>query len=242
MRHVGDVNAHLVVSVFELLIRKGVIKILGISRVDGKGGEGSAIAAPADLLFRNFDFNLRGNLFHFFGEGKRKVVFYQDGLHLHLVVAGRSEHLFHSPERIVGVSRPVGKCHHHLLTIFGVFQIGEWYKNIYGHGAAVGDHKGKLLRALDGSHKTCFGAFYDLCYPAFELVSFALREEAHLHQIAMQCVTGVVTSDEDILVEGIGDNVGLAGLFHVDLAGNQRLRCNSFGQMLRIDFVLSAAV
>ena len=50
MRHVGDMNSDLIITILQHLKREGVIKILRVGRVDGKGQHVAHVATAKYLL------------------------------------------------------------------------------------------------------------------------------------------------------------------------------------------------
>ena len=242
MRHVGDVYAHLHVAVFHCPEGQGIVKVLGIGGGDSECRDRAEVFPSFIVLFCGRGDAL-GLLLGFGGEIEREVVLGQDGLHLHVVVAGLAQPFHHAAHGVVHPLGPVGHLHQHLLAVLRPRQIIQGDENIDHHGAAVADHEGKAALQLYRAHKTCAGTLQYFDNLPFGLVHLALREHQHFDCVAMQCVAGIVRGNQHILASFLlGDDVGFAGLLHVDCAHYVVLGQQIVVNVLGVNFVLAAGI
>ncbi len=249
VRHIGDVHAHFDVTVFQLAVGEGVVEVLGVGGVDGEGEHVAEVAAGGHLFFGGFA-DFLGLVFGLFGELQGEVVFGEDGLHLHVVVAGFAQALDHFAHGVVHAFGPVGHLHEHLLAVFGAAEVVDVDEDVDVHGAAVADHEGEALLLLDDADEACLGALDDFHHLSFGLVHLALREHEHADGVAVQCMVGVVGGylyvlggrGVGVLGVGLGYDVGLAALLHVDGACDIVLRHQVVVDALGVDFVFALVV
>ena len=64
MRDIGNMHAHFPQTTLQLTDTKGIVKVLGILRVDGTSKHVTEILTAVDLLLRNGGINLLGRLLH----------------------------------------------------------------------------------------------------------------------------------------------------------------------------------
>ena len=64
MRDIGNMHAHFPQTTIQLTDTKGIVKVLGILRVDGTSKHVTEILTAVDLLLRNGGINLLGRLLH----------------------------------------------------------------------------------------------------------------------------------------------------------------------------------
>ena len=238
VRHVGDVHAHLHVAVLQHTVGEGVVEVLGVGGVDGEGEHIAEVATRGYLLFRRLAY-LLGLVLGLLRELQGEVVFGQDALHLHVVVAGLAEAFDHLAHGVVHPLGPVGHLHQHLLAVLGAAEVVDVDEDVHVHRARVADHEGEALLLLDDAHEARLGPLEDFHHLPFGLVHLALREHQHADGVAVQCMVRVVGGYLYVLAPFlVGYDVGLAALFHVDGALDVVLRHQVVVDVLGVDFVL----
>ena len=242
VRHIGDVYAHLHVAVFHCPEGQGIVKVLGIGGVDSERRDRAEVF-PSLIVFLGGRGDALGLLLGFGGEIEREVVLGQDGLHLHVVVAGLAQPFHHAAHGVVHPLGPVGHLHQHLLAVLRPRQIVQGDEDVDHHGAAVADHEGKAALHLNRAHKACAGTLQHFDNLPLGLVHFALREHQHFDRVAMQCVAGIVRGNQHILSAFLlGNDIGLAGLLHVDCAHHVVLGQQIVVNVLGINLILAAGI
>ena len=122
--------ADLVMPVFQLLEREGIVEVLGILRVDRECRDFPEISPLLDLLCRDDIFYLFGSSFHARGELHGQLVFRHDGVHFRVVVSRRSENFQHFPHRVLLVLRPLGNLDDGFFPVLGTVQVCQGDKYI----------------------------------------------------------------------------------------------------------------
>ena len=122
MCHVGYVYAYLVLCVLSVLIRQplerqGVVKILGVSRIDGEGEHIAHIAPAVNLLCADVGIYLFGLLHRLVGIVVRQSVLGKYSVHLCLVLSALPQHLNHLTHRRTFARGGVDDLHDHLVAI-----------------------------------------------------------------------------------------------------------------------------
>src|SRR3989338_7959139 len=94
MRDIGDMNAYLKMSVWQLNERNSVIEILGIIRVNGESENLSEVPALFYFCFHvffSFSFQVFGFLLHIFREVAGKSFFQRYARHLGVIFSRQSQ-------------------------------------------------------------------------------------------------------------------------------------------------------
>ena len=211
MRHVGDVDAHLHITVVEHAVREGVVEILGIGRVDGKRGHAAEIPAAGQVFRRDVFGYFVGRLLHFRFETVGKLVFGQDGVHLRIVLARDAEHVDDPAQRFGAPLRPVGHQHgdfHPMGSLLAadlrqLRRTGHVDTDVIRHILAFDD--GPDLPAADhqDADVRLGAATDDLDHFAFQAASFRtgldpVFRHRNLHEIAVQGEMQLAHRDEDV--------------------------------------------
>ena len=136
-------DAHLKVAVVQFAEAEGVVKVLCVRRVDGKGEHFAEVTAAGAVLVRNLVRDGVGGIFHLFLELVREAELGKDGVHLRLVIPGHSQHVHHVSVRGGRASFPAVHDCGHLHTLYATFRYG--HLNVVGH--CLGAHKHPRLTA-----------------------------------------------------------------------------------------------
>ena len=122
--------ADLVMPVFQLLEREGIVEVLGILRVDRECRDFPEISAVLDFLCRDGIFYLFSGFFHVCRELYGQFVFRHDCVHFRVVVSRRSENFQHFPHRVLLVLRPLGNLDDGFFPVLGTVQVCQGDKYI----------------------------------------------------------------------------------------------------------------
>ena len=122
--------ADLVMPVFQLLEREGIVEVLGILRVDRECRDFPEISAVLDFLCRDGIFYLFSSFFYVCRELYGQFVFRHDCVHFRVVVSRRSENFQHFPHRVLLVLRPLGNLDDGFFPVLGTVQVCQGDKYI----------------------------------------------------------------------------------------------------------------
>ena len=155
--YIGDVYAHLHVAVGQRLEREGIVVVLCIFGVDGESGDGAEVLS-AFIIFLGRREDVLGLFLGLWREVEREVVFGEDGLHLHVVVARAAEPFDDASHGVVHALWPVGHLHQGFLAVGGSGQFVERDEDVHNHRTAVAHQEGKAVLPLNDSDETGAGA------------------------------------------------------------------------------------
>ena len=134
VRYVGNVHAYLIVAVWQLAYRQGIIKVLCILGVDGECHHIAHIFATGHFLVCDTGVNAVGSLFY----GGRILVwqteFGQNSVDFGIVLAGFTQHIHHFAARTSRVVSPVCDTCYHLVA--GLASLELWTRD-YDVGGKV---------------------------------------------------------------------------------------------------------
>ena len=117
MGDVGDMHTNLDVSVGQLPHREGIVKVLGVLRVNSEGWDFAEIPPRGDIISGN----LSGNFFCCSLNSGIKPVgqaeLSQDCMHLRIILAGVAENLNYLTHRVSRALVPLHHACHGLLSL-----------------------------------------------------------------------------------------------------------------------------
>ena len=188
VRDIGNVDAHLDVAVLEPAVRKRIVKILGVGRVDGERGHTAEIATPGQVFRHDGVGDLVGRLFHLSFKAVRQLVLRQDGVHFRIVFTGHAQHIHDAAQRLGAALGPVGHQHGDLHAVRGflaadfrqLFRIMHVNADVIGHVFALDD--GPDLTSADHQHADMGfrAAMDDLDYFPLQAAAFQAGLDAPL--------------------------------------------------------------
>ena len=167
MRNVGDVHPDEVVAVFQFVERKGIVEVLGVGRVDGKGRRVPHVAPTGDLLLGDFDGQGGGFGFDLLRKTVRKPVFGQDGVDLHFVFAGTSQDVEDTADGVVGLVGPLGDFDHDFVAVVRLADAFLGDVEIDADAVVVRDDESEVVREFQPPDELRLGAGDDLDDLAF---------------------------------------------------------------------------
>ena len=208
--HVGDVDADLHIPVFQFAVRKGVVEVLGVGRVDGKRGYVAEIPASRQFFRGDGVRDLVGCLLHFRLEAVGQLVFSQDGVHLGVVLARNAEHIDNPAHRFEAALGPVGHQYRHLDAVGGL--LAADFRQLVGTAVdpdvirhVLAFHNGPDLTAThdQDTDMRLVAAPDDLDHFAFQAAAFRPGLDPTLgyfdfHEVAIQGEMQFAHRDEDV--------------------------------------------
>ena len=169
MGHVGNMHAYLVAAAPEFAERDGVVEVLGIGRIYGKG-QNLPEVLPALELFGSYGFwDAVGRVLNLLRETVGQVELGQDGMHLGFVFAGGAEHVFQHSVRVHLAAVPAVHNHRNLHPPFGS-ESGRRLGidlDVVGHILALHQHPGLGADGMEDAHKLPAAALQHFDYFAF---------------------------------------------------------------------------
>ena len=125
-------HADLVIPVFHFLEREGIVKVLGVFRVDRERCDFPEVSPGPDLLCRDGILYSLRCFFHVSGELHGQFVFCHDGIHFRVVVSRYSENFQHFTHGVFLVLRPFGDLDDGFLPVLGPVQIAQGDEYVVG--------------------------------------------------------------------------------------------------------------
>ena len=117
-------HAHFPQTTIQLTYTKGIVKVLGILRIDGTSKHITEILTTVDLLLRNGGINLLGRLLHILRILIGQIVLSEDGVHLSIVVTRLSKDIHHRANNVLMlIVGPLHHLHHRLVVGLATFQL-----------------------------------------------------------------------------------------------------------------------
>ena len=175
---------NLKVAILKHSKRQRIIKVFGITRVNGKGKHSTHISAASNLFFLDSGIQLLCISLHFLRKLTGQAIFSQDGMYLSIMFPRLTENFLHYAIGRVRTRSPLGNTHQYLIPIFGTITILFGNKDVCIHTPISGYHKSKILLHLYHSNKGRTLTLYHLGNLPFELLT-ATWKDIHFHQIAM---------------------------------------------------------
>ena len=125
-------HADLVIPVFQFLEREGIVKVLGVFRVDRERCDFPEVSPVLDFLCRNGILYSLCGFFHVRRELHGQFVFRHDGIHFRVVVSRYSENFQHFTHGVFLVLRPLGNLDDGFFSILGPVQVAQGDEYVVG--------------------------------------------------------------------------------------------------------------
>ena len=135
---------------------EGVVKVLGVVRVDGKGRDRPKVLAPRNLFGRDTGLQLLGRGLDALRVGIGQAVLGQDGVHLGIVLALTAQDVDHLSDRALRVFGPVRNLDHCLVARLPAFQLVLRYEDVRRQGAPFRHEEAEALLHLEAAHEGVF--------------------------------------------------------------------------------------
>ena len=192
MGYVGNVYAHLPLSVGGAAQGEGIVEVFGVGRVDGEGGNLAEVFAPGYLFGGDFLVDGVGDFFELLWVSCGQAELGEYGVHFGIVFAALSQYLYNFALRAVVVEGPVGEPGNDLLALLGTEGLCGGNVDVRVEGAAV-DPEEELPRSclLDRAHYLLGGAPFDNVGNFGLAFVFAVVDGHILHPVAREGMAGV---------------------------------------------------
>src|SRR5690606_20760706 len=215
-------HAYFVVAIGQLFERDGVVEILGIFGVDGKGGYLAEVAAPGGFFGWYSGAESRGFRFHGFWKRQWETEIGQYSIHFGVVLAFFTQHEGNLTHRILALAWPFGDGYHYFLAVFGPVQIGQGYEDIVQHFAVVRVEERKAGGYGDGAGKLRTRTFQYFHHFAFLTLAASFFVRMYFYAVAMQCLAQLPWRDIYVVFQFVfGYNECRAVGGHVHFADNE---------------------
>ena len=223
--HVGDVHTHLPAVALQRLDAQRVVEVLGVGRVDGAGPGVAEVLAARYLLGRDARLYLLRRLLYALRILVGESILHEDGVHLHVVVARRSEHVHHlSDEVLVLCVRPLRDTHHGAVARLATLEPLLRHEDIMDEERLLCDEEGNVAVHAQLAGEGVLLAMEDLRHHGLLDMVAATGEELHADAVSRECRHGIALRDEDRRAAIVGQEcvlaVGLAlerALLHLSL-------------------------
>ena len=198
MTHVCNVYAHLPKALVELADGERIVEVFGILRVDGASENLAKVFALGQVLLGDVARNFLCGLFNGFWISVRQAILGQNGVHLHIVIACRSQHIYHLAKQVlvVGIG-PLGNFHHGFVARLAAFESAFRDDDVV-HIEAFGRHEeGHVAFHPQPSYHLILSALKDLDDLCLLHVSLSAGQKLHPHAVAVECPGRITFTHED---------------------------------------------
>ena len=178
-------------TVLRLTDGKGVVKVLGIARVDGERRHCAHVLAPPDFLRSDARFYLVGFFLHLFRIGIRQPVLCQDGMHLSRVFPALTQDIHDFADGILGRIRPFGDFHHSLIPVLPSMQGSLGNKDVVSQRPVLRNQKGEIFPYFQPADKCLVAPLQDFHHLGFAQMMFPPRQKADLHLVPVHGMQGI---------------------------------------------------
>ena len=202
--HVGNVNAHFPQPLAEGADGERVVEVLGIVRVDGKGGHGAEVLPPGYLIGSDVGLQRLGGFLHLLRVDVGQAVLRQDGVHLGVVLPLAAQDVDHLAHGAFGVGGPLHDFHHGLVAVLSALEFVLGDEDVRGQRAALGDEEAVASLHLQLSDECVVGALQDVGDFRFAGMAGAACQHRHPHPVAVEGMERVAFAHEDALSSVVG--------------------------------------
>ena len=185
MCHIGNVDTHLHVSVWQSRQRESIVEVLCIARVDGESNCIAHILSLGHLFGGDSGIDFIGSFHHIFRISVRQAKFGKDCMYFGIVVSGFAEDVDHLTDWRIAFLVPFDNAHNSLVAALSAFKLVFWDEDICGKELAVGEQGGKVLVDLQSTDKHLVLLLDNLNHLGLRLVATALGADVHLHLVAV---------------------------------------------------------
>ena len=224
-------DTHLVVAVVQLPETQGIVKVLGVRGIYGKGENFSEVFSVGAVLVRDFLGDLVGCILHRLFKAVGKAEFGQDGVHLGFVLSGHTQNVHHVAVGARRAALPAVHYGGYLHTPLSAFRNGDG--NVVGHSLGAHKYPGLLAHNVQHTHKGTVASLdngYDFSAAALVEAALFLRD-GHTDCISVEGTAGFGGLDKDVFFLPLNAHKGKS------LAGHQYFSLE-FGNYARLLVIL----
>ena len=197
MSDVGNVYAHLPVTVGQLFNREGIVEVLCVLRVDGECDSVSEVATLGDFFGSDVVGNAVGSLCHSLGVAVGQPILRKDSVDFGIVVAGSTQHINHLAHGAIGIVGPLHYSHYGLVAAESALELVFGDKYVGGEEFAVGEQIGVVFLHLKRAYEHLVLLFEHFNHFGFGLASAASCADVHTHLVAIESVHRVALGNEN---------------------------------------------
>ena len=205
MGHVGDVHAYFPQVLAQRADGQGIVEVLRILGVDGKGRHAAEVLPLRDFLCLNLGGNLFRRVLHRLGVHVGQAELGQDGVHLGVVVARLSQYVNHLPDGVLGLVGPLYHFHHSLVAVLSSLEPFFRDEYVVGQRPVLGKQESIRLGHLQRAHKRVVGPLQYLHHLAFGLAPLALGVEHDFYPVVVHGMGRVALGNEYRIAAAVGD-------------------------------------
>ena len=187
VRHIGYVHSHLPQAVVEPSDGQRVVEVLGVVRVDGAREDVAEVLALLQILLGYLARYLVGGVFHSLRIFVGQAILREDGVHLNVVVARRSEHINHFAEHapVLAVG-PLNDFHHGLVAVFSTLQLTARDYYASRQSAVLRYEICDVVVGAQLTHEFVLGSLYYLDYLRLLYVFLPARHYRHPNLVSRE--------------------------------------------------------
>ncbi len=193
-------DAHLPIAVGELADGECVVKVLGVTRIDGEGGYAAEVLAARHLLRSDPFADSVGGFLHILRIPVGEAELGKDGMHLRIVFPFRSEDIYYLAARIHLVIAPVGDARHGLVAALASAKPALVEDDVGGEKLGVGDERGIILLYPESADKLLVLRLQNLDHAGFRVLTPPGGGNHHPDFVAVESMHRIALRHHDILV------------------------------------------
>ena len=194
-------HAHLIMAVVELTERQGIVKVLGIFRVNGTGPYIPEVLALLHILSRDLARNLIGSFLHTLRVFIRQAILCENSVHLHIIVTCLAEHVDHlTDDVLILVFGPFEHFDNNLIISLRTLCLLTRNDDATYHIIALRHTIGHIMIHTHTSDKLILGSLENLNHLCLLDMLLPAGHETHTHPVASQRTHGIALSYKDRLI------------------------------------------
>ena len=167
---------------------EGIVKVLGVVRVDGEGEHVAEVLAACDFFGRDARLELFGGILHSLGIVVGQSEFGQDGVHFGIVLSLPAQDVDHLSDGALRLFGPFHDFHHGLVARLSALELVLGDEDVGGQRAAFGDEEAVALFHLQETDEGVLGAADDFDDFGFAGVSRPAGHHGDAHAVAVEGV------------------------------------------------------
>ena len=196
--------AHFPLTLFERTDRNGVVKVLGVLRVNRYGQHIAHVEAAGHFFGRDSGFYFLGSAFYVGGILVGQTVLGKDGVHFGIVFALLTKDVYHLPYGTLRILGPFHNLHQSLVACLTTLERRLGNKNVGRQRAAFGNEEGVILFHLELPDKGILHAFHNLRYLRLTSMPMSAGKHRNSYAVAVEGMHRISLAHENILSAIVG--------------------------------------